>query len=192
MPRMLIAIVVLAAVVGGLAMGARSSGQQSRRVRAAENRIDSLEKALQVARNNAYAAQYASKESERLERVAAIKLQRQLASARSLNDFAKAVSMDTSASADRLRDGLIVATAQVDSLSDLITEYAATVDTLRERHALERRAMAVVLSDADSVIAVQKALIATLKADRCRILGLPCPSRTQALIAGVVLGVVLR
>jgi len=164
---MLIAIVVLAAVVGGLAMGARSSGQQSRRVRAAENRIDSLEKALQVARNNAYAAQYASKESERLERVAAT-------------------------SADRLRDGLIVATAQVDSLSDLITEYAAKVDTLRERHALERRAMAVVLSDADSVIAVQKALIATLKADRCRILGLPCPSRTQALIAGVVLGVVLR
>lgn len=189
---MLIAIVILAAVVGVWVLGARSSGQQARRVRAAETRIDSLEKALQVARNNAYAAQYASKEAERLERVAVTKLQRQLTSARAMNDYAKAVSIDTSASADRLRDGLIVATAQVDSLSDLITEYVATVDTLRERHALERRAFAVVMSDADSVIAVQKALIAALKADRCRILGLPCPSRTQTLIGGVLLAVVLR
>jgi len=163
----------------------------SRRIKAAEARADSLEKALASAKINAFAAQYASRESERREREAATKLNAQLQNAQRTADYAKAVYNDSAASTERLRDALYMSAQQIDSLTMQVSTYMATVDTLRDRHAAERRALAVVMSGADSVIAVQKALIATLRADQCRVLGIPCPTRKQAFIAGVVLGAVV-
>ena len=51
--------------------------------------------------------------------------------------------------------------------------------------------MSVALDRADTVIAHQDALIRALKKrTECRVLGLPCPSRTKVLLVGVTVGVI--
>lgn len=193
--RNMLVLTGCAVVVAAAALLSRNATLESRRkVQAADKRIDSLEQAYAAANTRAYAAQYASKEAEQKERVIASRLSRQIHQSRESSEYAAAVLADSTASMERVKDALYITRLQLDSVVLESAAHLESVDSLRDRHAAERRAMAVVISDADSIIAVQKALIAVLRADRCRILTMPCPSRKQAFIAGVVLaaGVVLR
>lgn len=190
---MLVLAVCVICVIAAALYSRRLSVESQRRVRAAERRADSLEQAYAAAKTRAYAAQYVSKEAEQKERAVATRLSYTLGQARESSEYAKAILEDSSASMERVKDALYITRIQLDSVAAQASAHLEAVDSMRAAHAAERRTMAVVISDADSVIAVQKALIAVLRADRCRILTLPCPSRKQALIAGVVLaGVVLR
>ncbi len=81
-------------------------------------------------------------------------------------------------------------TAEVDSLQTAYTEVVAELDTLNRALVAERKATRVLAQAADSTIAAQKALIAALEAPQkpCRVLGIPCPTPTQAALGGLILG----
>ena len=104
-----------------------------------------------------------------------------------------------SASANTERDSLqaIIATlsAQTDTLIVAQAELVAQLDTAEAALAAERKATSTALREADAtIIAYREALDASQRALNvpqagCRVLGRPCPTRTQAMAAGVILGV---
>ena len=104
-----------------------------------------------------------------------------------------------SASANTERDSLqaIIATlsAQTDTLIVAQAELVAQLDTAEAALAAERKATSTALREADAtIIAYREALDASQKAlnapqAACTMLGVPCPTRTQAMAAGVILGV---
>ena len=104
-----------------------------------------------------------------------------------------------SASANTERDSLqaIITTlsAQTDTLITAQAELVAQLDTAEAALAAERKATSTALREADAtIIAYREALDASQKALNapqagCRVLGRPCPTRTQAMAAGVILGV---
>lgn len=194
MRNMLVIAGCVIAVAAAVLLSRNAVKDSRQRVQAADRRIDSLEQAYAAAKTRAYAAQYVSKEAEQKERAVATRLSYTLGQARESSEYAKAILDDSSAGMERVKDALYITRIQLDSVTAQASAHLEAVDSMRSAHAAERRTMAVVISDADSIIAVQKALIAVLRADRCRILTLPCPTRKQAFIAGVVLaaGVVLR
>ena len=167
------------------------AGEADAKVQAAVAKADSLRVAYDLARSNAIAVQYAAKEAGQRERKAAASLTARLSQVQDSLARSTAVLRDSSATEGQLRDALAVAIQQADTLSFQVSAYMSTVDTLRSRHAEERRAMTVALDRADTVIAHQDALIRALqKRTECRVLGLPCPSRTKLLVLGVATGVI--
>lgn len=104
-----------------------------------------------------------------------------------------------SASANTERDSLqaIITTlsAQTDTLIVAQAELVAQLDTAEAALVAERKAASTALREADAtIIAYREALDASQKAlnapqTGCRVLGRPCPTRTQAMAAGVILGV---
>jgi hypothetical protein len=104
-----------------------------------------------------------------------------------------------SASANTERDSLqaIIATlsAQTDTLIVAQAELLAQLDTAEAALAAERKATSTALREADAtILAYREALDASQKAlnapqAACTVLGVPCPTRTQAMAAGVILGV---
>ena len=161
------------------------------KVRAAVAKSDSLQAAYDTARSNAIALQYAAKEAGQRERKAAASLTARLGQVQDSLARSTAVLRDSGATEGQLRDALATAIHQADTLSFQVSAYMTIVDTLRAKHAEERRAMTVALDRADTVIAHQDALIRALqKRAECRLLGLPCPSRTKVLLVGVTAGVI--
>ena len=81
-------------------------------------------------------------------------------------------------------------THEVDSISTAYTEVVAELDTLNQALIAERRATRVLAQQADAVIAAQRTLITALDAPEkpCRVLGIPCPTPTQAALAGLIVG----
>jgi len=162
------------------------------KIQQAVAKVDSIQAVYDLARSNAIASQYAAKEAGQRERKAAARLTERLGQVQDSLAKSTAVLRDSSATEAQLRDALAVAIQQADTLSFQVSAYMSTVDTLRSRHAEERRAMTVALDRADSVMAHQDALIRALqKKAECRLLGLPCPSRTQMLLVGLGTGIVL-
>ena len=176
-------IVAAVAIAAFFVSSATRKGEDlTRRVVAAERRADSLRTAYRQAKERAGHEQAVSQRLEQRQAAAGQRLTAKLEEVSRVNDSLKALPD----SAD-FQDALQVATSQTDSIATVVTSYVVLVDSMRDQHARERRSMAVALADADSTIAVQLALIASLKADRCRVLGLPCPSRSQAFISGALL-----
>lgn len=143
-------------------------------------------------RQLAVQTQYESKAASQRERRSAERLEHQLQVTRDSLDRLRALTLDTEATADTLRGALAVALAHADTLADRADAYLTDVELLRSQYAAERRAMTVALDKADSALAHQDALVRALqrRAD-CRVLGVPCPTRTQAFVAGTVVGIVL-
>jgi hypothetical protein len=81
-------------------------------------------------------------------------------------------------------------TSEVDSLQTAYVTVVAELDTLSRALVAERRATRTLAQAADSTIAAQKALITALEQPEkpCRVLGLPCPTPTQAALGGLILG----
>ena len=161
-------------------------------VLAMTHRVDTARQEAERARVIAIQAQYASKAAGQQERKAAAALGAQVALAQDSLDALRDIAQDSAASLDSVRQALTGSIQLADTLRIQVLIYMAAVDTLRERHAEERRAMSVALDRADSVLAHQDALIRALqKKAECRFLGRPCPSRTQMLLAGLGTGIVL-
>lgn len=153
---------------------------------------DSLRQTADSARVTAIQAQYQAKSAGQLERQAAGALRNQLAAVRDSLDALRDVAQDSAASLDSVRQALKGAIQLADTLRIQVSVYLTAVDTLRERHAEERRAMTVAMEKADTALAHQDALIRALqKQAECRVFGRPCPSRTQMLLAGLGTGIVL-
>ena len=83
-------------------------------------------------------------------------------------------------------------TQEVDSIQTAYVAVVAEMDTLNPALAAERQATRVLAQQADAVIAAKDALIMALEEPEkpCRVLWLPCPTRTQAALGGLILGLV--
>lgn len=81
-------------------------------------------------------------------------------------------------------------TMELDSISTAYVAVVAELDTLNQALMAERRATRVLAQQADAVVAAQNTLITALEAPQkpCRVLGVPCPTPTQAALAGLILG----
>lgn len=177
---------------GILVVATRKAREQARAIQLAVQVADSLRQAANGSRTAAIQAQYTAKAAGQRERQAARSLQAQLDAVRDSLDALRLVAEDSAATADSLRQALVGAIHLGDTLTAQVTEYLSVIDTLRTRHAEERRALTVALEKADTAMAHQDALIRALqKKAECRVAGLPCPSRASVFIAGIVGGLLL-
>lgn len=171
-------VALAVALTAGLWMwSSRRVGEAEQRAKRIERQADSLAVAYQGSKRQVESAQALSRQIAMRAREDGLRLRQQIARAQDVTDSLRA---DTS-------DAVLIAIAHSDSLATATASYVSLIDTLLERHASERRLMAAALADADSLIAVQNALNAALRAERCRVWGRPCPSRSQAFIGGALL-----
>ena len=80
--------------------------------------------------------------------------------------------------------------AELDTMQTAYVAVVAELDTLNQALTAERKATRVLAQQADAVVAAQNTLITALEAPQkpCRVLGVPCPTPTQAALAGLILG----
>jgi hypothetical protein len=106
-----------------------------------------------------------------------------------------ASSASTTTERDSLQAIITTLSAQTDTLIVAQAELVAELDSLDRALAAERKGASEALREADAtIIAYREALDASQKAlnapqAACTVLGVPCPTRTQAMAAGVILGV---
>jgi hypothetical protein len=170
----------------------RQARDQARAIQLAVQAADSLRQSADSARVTAIQAQYTAKSAGQRERKAAGALTAQLDVVRDSLDALQQIEQDSAASLDSVRQALKGAIHLADTLSMQVAVYLAAVDTLRDKHAEERRAMTVALEKADTALAHQDALIRALrKQTECRVLGMRCPSRGTIAVTGLMLGALL-
>ena len=96
---------------------------------------------------------------------------------------------------DSLKAIITTLSAQTDTLIVAQADLVAELDSLDRALATERKALTTYRRAADSTVAAYRQALAiaqtALNAPQagCRVLGVPCPTRTQAVAAGVILGV---
>ena len=182
----------LAVAAGIYVVTTRHARDQARAIQLAVQAADSLRQSADSARVTAIQAQYAAKSAGQRERKAAGALTAQLDVVRDSLDALQQIEQDSAASLDSVRQALKGAIHLADTLSIQVSIYMAAVDTLRDKHAEERRAMTVALERADTALAHQDALIRALrKQNECRVLGMRCPSRGTIAVTGLMLGALL-
>jgi hypothetical protein len=87
-----------------------------------------------------------------------------------------------------LRSGLKVALVSYDSLSSAFRAYVRASDSLHAASRVLVASQVSVIAQTDAaLIAMTQARDAWRQAASCRVLWLPCPTRTQAFVAGAVL-----
>lgn len=165
--------------------------QADDKMKALAARADSARVAFDTAKTRAIQAQFATKEAARREQRMGAALTDRLQDMQDSLASAHGVLADSSATADTLRATLSATVRQVDSLLFQVSAYMGAVDSLKQAHARERLAMTIALDRADTTIAIQDAYIRVLQSKECRVMGRPCPTRTQVFVAGTVLGIVL-
>lgn len=152
---------------------------------------DSLVTALSAAKTVATTTQYATKEASLVERQLSARVSTRIGVLRDSLAVVRETLVAEQDSTHQLQAALLMATQEAESLAVITTQYLAAVDTLRAKYAEERRAASVALARAESVIAQQDTIIAALAGRRCRVLGLPCPSREAVAGAAVLLTLLL-
>jgi len=115
-----------------------------------------------------------------------------LAQLQATNDSLKALTetlVDSTATITMLRQSLASAIQTADTLTDVVTQYVAAVDSLKDAYAAERRAATVALETAEKAIVQQDSLIRSHRAPECAVLGIRCPTRKETLLIGVSVGI---
>ena len=192
METLFVSALWLAVAVGIYVVTTRQARDQARAIQLAVQAADSLRQSADSARVTAIQAQYAAKSAGQRERKAAGALTAQLDVVRDSLDALQQLEQDSAASLDSVRQALKGAIHLADTLGIQVSIYMAAVDTLRDKHAEERRAMTVALEKADTALAHQDALIRALrKQTECRVLGMRCPSRGTIAVTGLMLGALL-
>jgi len=133
--------------------------EQDAKMKALAAKADTARVALDTARTVVIQTQYKTKAVSKREREAQMALTARLALLDDSIATYRAVAADGTATADTLREALVRATNQLDTLKGISQAYVVTVDSLRSAYAEERRASAVALEKAEAVIAVQDTLL---------------------------------
>jgi hypothetical protein len=192
METLFVSALWLVVAAGIYVVTTRQARDQARAIQLAVQAADSLRQSADSARVTAIQAQYTAKSAGQRERKAAGALTAQLDVVRDSLDALRQIEQDSAASLDSVRQALKGAIHLADTLSMQVAVYMAAVDTLRDKHAEERRAMTVALEKADTALAHQDALIRALrKQTECRVLGMRCPSRGTIAVTGLMLGALL-
>lgn len=153
--------------------------------------VDSLTQQYVTARDTVVRTQQRVKAAGQRERQVAQALRAQLAAAEDSLAEVTHLLADSSATAAELRRAAGTAVHTADSVMSLSLSYLAEVDSIKAAHAAERRAMQAALDRADSTLTQAAALSRSLRAAECRVLGRPCPTRTQVALAGLLAGLLL-
>lgn len=107
-------------------------------------------------------------------------------------DSARQVLADSNANISRLRSTVASLLLSQDSLSASFRRYLAADSTVHYRWGVERDKSTLALDKAESAYVALEAVNAALrKVAVCRIAFLPCPTRTQAVAGGLILGAVV-
>ena len=97
----------------------------------------------------------------------------------------RAVAADGTATLDTLREALVRATDQLDTLKGISQAYVVSVDSLKSAYGEERRAWTVALHRAEAALTMQDSVIHELQR--------PVPRKRllQSFVVGVGVGVLL-
>jgi hypothetical protein len=106
-------------------------------------------------------------------------------------DSATGVLADSAATVPELRLALSQTIESARSLNISVLIYQDSITVLLAAHQTERAAWLAERAASDRVIAAQKAVIAGLESQQCKVLWVRCPSRTASAIGGAVLAVVV-
>lgn len=91
---------------------------------------------------------------------------------------------------DTITPAVTALLAQVDSVRIAALLYRTQVDSLIYMHERERKTWQEAITAADSALVAHDRVIQQMREADCRVLGLPCPTRTQSFIAGTVVGTI--
>lgn len=163
--------------------------EQDAKLKALSLRADTAQVAFDTAVTVLMQARGETRSASHRERDAVTRVRAQL---KRTDDSLKALTevlVDSAATITDLRRSLSTAIQTADTLAEVVTQYVAAVDSLKGAYALERRAATVAVERAEQTIKVQDSLIRALQTSDCRLLGRPCPSRTNVLLVGTTIGV---
>jgi hypothetical protein len=169
------ALIALAAFV----VSAWESAELQRDLTVERAKADSLTRAYRDARAQVDGTTTMAQQRER-------ELQRLLKTAQ-LRRVRRAIP--PSAPPETVRVMAVEAIAEVDTLHTIIDSLTAITDSFSRDLTVERKAARMALAAADSTIGAQRAIIRALEAPprACRVLGVPCPTRTQSAAVAAVL-----
>lgn len=111
-----------------------------------------------------------------------------------LRQVQQTASRSTFENPDSLKAIITTLSAQADTLLVAQAELVAELDSLDRALVAERNAVLVYRQTADSTVAAYRTaldaaqLAANAPRAACTVLGLPCPTRTQMMAVGVILG----
>lgn len=126
-------------------------------------------------------------EARTAERKARARLDATLDSAATATAGSISVLQDSAATVPQLRGALYVQVATTERVVAEFHAYLMSDSTYHIAEAEERKVLFETLTLADSTIRVKnEALAAWKEAARCRVLWVPCPTRTQAFVAGAI------
>jgi len=87
---------------------------------------------------------------------------------------------------DTITPAITALLAQVDTVRMAALLYRTQVDSLIYTHERDRKTWQEALDAADRALVAHDRVIQQMRASECRVLGLPCPTRTQSFLAGTI------
>lgn len=158
--------------------------EQDAKMKALTAKTDTARVVFDTARTVLFQTRYVSRAASKKEREAQVALTARLALLEDSVASYRAIAADGTATVDTLRDALIRASDQLDTLRGLSLAYTQTVDSLKAAYGEERRAASVALEKAETVIVMQDSLIQRLR------LNTAGPKIAKAFAVGVGVGIV--
>lgn len=158
---------------------------QDAKMKALAAKADTARVAFDTARTVVLQTQYKTKAASKREREAQMALTARLALLEDSIATYRAVAADGTATLDTLREALVRATDQLDTLKGISQAYVVSVDSLKAAYGEERRAWTVALEKAQLTIVTQDSLIQRLKAPRLS------SGVVKSFIAGIGVGIVM-
>ena len=189
-------VTVAVALIAVWAVGrsSRLAGESAQIVAQAQANAEAALRAYRASRDSIPVLQSAREQAERETLHARAHSQTSLARADTATAASRTVLADTSATVPALRAAFASQVLVTDSVSAAFRAYIVTTERESAVAAQERAALYGSLARADTVIAAQARLLNALsKTTQCRVLWIPCPTRTTAFVAGalVTLGAVV-
>ena len=158
---------------------------QDAKMKALGAKADTARVAFDTARTVVLQTQYKTKAASKRERETQMALTARLALLEDSIATYRTVAADGTATLDTLREALVRATDQLDTLKGMAQAYVVSVDSLKAAYGEERRAATVALEKAQVVIATQDTLIQRLKAPRLN------STAVKSFLAGIGVGIVI-
>ena len=188
MTRAPLLLLAALALLIGLSVGhctGKSAEREDANIRIAAANGARLADAVRFKRDSAAAVAIERERITARERAAAARIDARLNATNTALVSARALIADSLATVVTLRASLASLVVIVDTLTRSVSDYRHIVDSTAVTHARERALLMSALTYSDSSgQAWKRAYEARTKRARCRVLFVPCPSRTQSFLLG--------
>ena len=159
--------------------------EQDAKLKALSAKTDTARVSFDTARTVVVQTQYKTKAASKREREAQVALTARLALLEDSITTYRSIAADGTATLDTLREALVRATDQLDTLKGISQAYVVSVDSLKAAYGEERRAGVVALAKAEAVIRMQDSVIQRLQRP------LPQTQTVKIFAAGIGVGIVI-